>query len=320
MIDYIKVVVKDQQLAGYLRANLKTLFDSYQTRIIENGDGNTYKTIFTTYKGLSFKITESGAIIIEGSLHKYKNGGEHNFDDFSYCSLVETIRDLCSRFKINPAEANVHNVELGVNIIIPFDPTEVTDRCILLFNSRGLIKPSPITKNDAQGFERGVRFELTEYCLKVYNKGKQYNQIQNILRVEYKTKKARIIGGIGIVNLLDLCNIEKLRDLTELHLYPTFDQLLLDEFVDESAMNKLEQKHFHQRLNFSGYWKKASRTQRKRNKDLLQDIYSKYSMSDIKALVRNLMKQKVDQLLQLTTEALLVYEELKNQNVYVFTL
>jgi hypothetical protein len=86
-------------------------------------------------------------------------------------------------------------------------------------------------------------FQLTDYSIKIYNKSKQYKQETNILRVELKITRKRLLEKLGINQLEDLLNcgayIELFKEFTD-----KFEQLLIvDRFdidlVPENDYNRL---------------------------------------------------------------------------------
>ena len=310
MIDYVRLLIRDAGLSKYLLSGIDTLFDTHSTTATTTAGRETIN-VDAMYNGLRFKITESGVVIIDGSFHKTMNKGIHNYNNFSYGSLLRVVADLCTRFSIDPHRTIVQNVEIGVNVNSPFDPQEFTDRCAFLFSGAGVTRPSPIIKGDSKGFDKGIRFNLSEYAIKIYNKGAQYNQQQNILRIEYKSLKSRAIEKAGIKTLYDLCSISKLNTLVNDYLLDRFNCILVDEIVDAADLNNREQGHYFKRLDYVS-WRDTKGKQRVRNKDYIKQIYHKHSQSDFKTIVGGLIESKSQELLTLTMECVALLTAIKN--------
>lgn len=264
-IDYTKIRIKDQYLAENLKRNSDGLLGNYTVKTTKTNDNVTVIT-HGTYKGLRFKIADTGIVVIDGSLHKAMNHGLHNHNDFSYYDLLCVVSDLCNTFGINPHDALIESLEIGVNLDLSYDPQEFTDRCSFIFTNAGVIRPSPIVKRDLRGFDNGIRFDLGEYAVKIYNKSRQYNLDNHKLRVEYKTRKSRAIKNTGIETLYDLCDIGKLQFLVDNYLMAKFNGVMVDEVVSDSDLETAnERRHYHNRLDYV-YWRGAKGKQRQRNR------------------------------------------------------
>jgi len=155
-----------------------------------------------TYLGLEFKIYDSGLITIEGSLHKYWNKGEHNFNDFGSVALDEVIKDLWTKFNIAPQQCVLKQLEIGVNIIPPIPTNNIIEHCFLHKTT-----PFEVIKNSDEG--KYIQAEHSQYFIKVYNKKLHYAnkgfKIDNeILRFEIKYRKMEKLNKIGIFTLGDL--------------------------------------------------------------------------------------------------------------------
>lgn len=217
----------------YLNANILNMIDGIKTGNINisiqkeldwtisvNEKTGEVKTIKTAEcQGLLF-IDKGNRVYLKGSLHKYFNNGQHNYNDFAFNDLANTIDQLKTRFGIDPNTTLLENVEFGVNIELPFTP----DRVI---NSLVLHKGEPFNKF-TKG--RGVECNHAQYFIKVYNKGQQFNLKKNLLRVEVKVIKMQYFQGqkIAIKTIGDLLNTETLQALGEL-LTRTVNEILFTD-------------------------------------------------------------------------------------------
>jgi hypothetical protein len=105
---------------------------------------------------------------------------------------------------VSPHIIEVHAVEFGVNIHTDMPPDLILARFIF-FKQKGFERQTKF-----KGSNRGYiqRCTLSNYQLKAYNKGLQYNLNENILRYEIKVTKMQFfknkISGIQYLNdLLD---------------------------------------------------------------------------------------------------------------------
>ena len=171
-------------------------------------------------------------IEISGSLHKYYEsvhmGKRENWTQYSISKLAWTIDRLSQVFDRNTKKFEIRSLEFGVNLIVDFDPKKIIERCIVNYN--GGMKSETNRYGDTGYF---CEFERVQYYIKIYDKGKQYNRPDNILRFEYKTKKMEPINIKGIRTLGDFLVPQKLNCLKNV-LLKKFDDLLI---VDRYSIN-----------------------------------------------------------------------------------
>src|SRR5690606_10731654 len=112
---------------------------------------------------------QSFYLTIKGSLHKnFYNGS--NYLPFRCQDLQEQINHLCKNLCINPKEAKIFTLEVGLNISTPFKVTPFIRRNIISY------KGNPFNRYtaDRQGKCLGVVCQLSQYALKIYDKGLQF--------------------------------------------------------------------------------------------------------------------------------------------------
>ena len=83
------------------------------------------------YCGLIFKKRRN-AVEVSGSLHKLKNDGKHNCDDFSFldfCYILDRV--ISVMLLLNPDITVFNRFEFGVNVQLPFCPQRFLDAIIL---------------------------------------------------------------------------------------------------------------------------------------------------------------------------------------------
>jgi len=125
MIDGIKVfnlsvpsnkLLENPLLADYWHTNVK------------NTDGEIKKE-FAEYFGLSFTVKNRN-VRLQGSIHKYKNHGKHNYDDFTSHEVKNVLTELSEHFSINLYRSELNNLEFGVNVELPFSPKLILDNIV----------------------------------------------------------------------------------------------------------------------------------------------------------------------------------------------
>lgn len=216
MIDFIKVKTKrvDPQIceeSDYI------FLDSIKRQRSRSGFSTT---LVYQFAALRIRITEANSFI-EGSLHKMCNevytGKSQNFDDFNFGKLCEIIEYICNHLKIKPENLIIQNLEYGLNIRTRLAPARILSVHTIHYKS----KPVSINRDKISGEEaKYYRWQLSEYWIKLYDKGLHFNRRQNLLRLEKKITKSRSLHKIGIRTLYDLLDVK---------LFP----LLLNDLVNE---------------------------------------------------------------------------------------
>lgn len=209
LIDFIKIIIKDLK-PSILEANhLLDFYDNINTTTGEIKTKNRlgqqitpFKTAF--YNGLEFKIYETGLITLSGSLHKYWNNGEHNYNDFDLTSVLCVLKDLKSKFNIVAENSVLKCLEIGINIIPSIPTNEVLKHCFL-----HKTKPFEDLKNSDEG--KYKQAQHSQYIIKIYNKALHYRSKgfdikDEILRFEIKYTKMQKLNEKDIYSLQDLIN------------------------------------------------------------------------------------------------------------------
>lgn len=157
-----------------------------------------------SYKGLEFKIYDTGTITLSGSLHKYWNNGAHNYNDFNNEAVLFVLNDLNSKFDIDPNKCILKCLEIGINITPPVPTNEILDNCLL-----HKTKPFEYQINSDEGKYKQVQH--SQYIIKIYNKALHYKSKgfkikDEIMRFEIKYTKMQKLNEKGIFCLQDLIN------------------------------------------------------------------------------------------------------------------
>ena len=209
LIDFIKIIIKDLN-PSILEANL--LLDFYDTVNLTTGEIKTINrngqkvtpSKNASYKGLEFKIYDTGTITIAGSLHKYWNDGAHNYNDFNIDAILSVLQDLKTKFDIEPEQCVLKCLEIGINIIPSIHTNEIIDNCFL-----HKTKSFEHKHNSDEGNYK--QWEHSQYIVKLYNKALHYIrkgfEIEiEIMRFEIKYIKMQKLNERGIFTIGDLIN------------------------------------------------------------------------------------------------------------------
>lgn len=197
-LDFIKarVIGLDK---NYFLDNSNLIF----TPQFEQGTTDTVKYWYLLHENIKIRVYETGAIFLSGSLHKYFNNGIHNYNDFGNTQFDEVVSRLNIEFGILPENLYLLCIEYGVNISPPIDTTQILNNC---FEHKKVDFVEPI--RNVKGTYKQV--EHTNYILKVYDKGKQYDTPAPILRIEVKQTNWSEYRKQGFNTLKEFIKTDKL--------------------------------------------------------------------------------------------------------------
>ncbi|SFE42975.1 hypothetical protein [Flavobacterium xueshanense] len=249
MIDNVKLFVNDKH--------------RFENHIINNGLMELSSTV-NHYTGevneypkrgndlnLNVNITQNQATIL-GSIHKYNNikedRGNQNYNDFSFCQIVEVIRELEEKYQIkNEKDTSITNLEFGFNLVVEKDPKLIIDSNLLMNNYKS---PNKNLKFLGRGDYK--EFQLTDYNIKFYNKSKQFKLGTHVLRIELKITRKRFLQKLDIYSLEDL-----MYNWTYVKLFEDF----IDKFeglmiVDEFDADLIPEKDYNKLIKYTNpnYW------------------------------------------------------------------
>lgn len=246
-----------------------------------------------TYKGLEFKIYQTGTITLSGSLHKYWNDGAHNYNDFNYEAVLFVLSDLHKKFGIDPNKCILKCVEIGINITPPIPTNEILDNCLL-----HKTKPFEYQINSDEGKYKQVQH--FQYIIKIYNKtlhyqSKGFKVRPEIMRFEIKYTKMQKLNEKNIFCLQDLINYglqnfknEVLNEWQNVLFYDNTIQI--DLLSSKSKMSILEYSN-------QNYWTGLLANNQTKNftyhKNQLKKIVAKNS-NKVKDLTAEIMGKKID--------------------------
>ena len=283
MIDYVKIELF-QEVNSFEENPLLE-----KVREFNDATGEVIGNHFTAIlNGIRFRFYDSGRIFIDGSLHKFKNKGIHNYDDYFFFQFLATVVKLEEDFGINIGHARLLNLEYGVNIIPPIPSKKIIEG--LMFYKTTRFKDIHLAQPG-----RFKRVDLQRFSIKVYDKGAQYQELDHeLLRVEIQVKKMAYFNKIEIETLADLLDKDKLRRLG-LDLISKWSSLL---FFDPTIFEN-EYSYQDENLKWSNphYWKQYRYIYSNSRKYISKEIenFEEYSLKygkGTKSAVGNLIETK----------------------------
>lgn len=302
--------------------NLTIMFDGIKTKIsgipINEFMQNPYLSFFphkdrrniisqrAEFKGLDIRIYNNATISIKGSLHKYYNSGEHNYNEFNLSQFVVVLNDLSESLGINPFLASLHNLEFGVNVILPFNTKEFIERIV---SYKGKDFDKRIFKEEGYLYA----YPMKHYILKIYDKGLQYKRPENVLRFEIAVKRMQFFKNNSIP-------IKALSDLTKPNIYQQLKGVLEEVFNDLVLFDPTALKHCkttqEKEVLLKGsnplYWvrlRKNNPENFKKKRARFRELISIYGKDD--------QKQKVFDLISVKNLTSPSSEDLENINLFL---
>ena len=225
MIDFVKFQIEDVNIDEIQRNELLNFIANLD---MKTGEIKT-KEIIAEYKNMKFIIKESKYLIIQGSLHKYKNEGVHNFDKFNYSELANVLNDISLKFNINLEKAKIQNIETGINFCSTHSSNIILMN--LLYHGGKKFKDISIKNGNYRLVEHD------RYYTKCYDKSLQNLLPFNLLRFELKYLKMYDLKKYEIKYLSDIMDKNKLNSLKELLLKDWKKTFLFDFTIDQSQLN-----------------------------------------------------------------------------------
>lgn len=186
---------------------------------------------------------------IAGSLHKYKNGDDTNYNAFTFQELSQTLDDLSERYGIDLASALIHSLEIGVNIQLDYTPQIILKNVICH-------KGKAFDSLDRRDKKLGLICVHTDYSVKLYDKGYQNKTPEldkYVLRYEVKLHRRRMLQPFGISTLADLKDIEKTTSLITL-LWERLSEIVFFDYSFKAKELSKSKRLNWERYSNPNYW------------------------------------------------------------------
>ncbi len=284
MIDFVNLSIHNLLPSKWLDNPILREY-GFDNIVVNEGTGEIKSRCNAEYKGLTFKVIPSAKSvdecikILSGSLHKYFNGGEHNYNRFTHNNCVRIVNELAKKFDIDPTKTVLHGLEFGVNLYLPYSPQRVIKSVVVHGN-----KPyEAINKNR----RNGVVCVRNNYEIKIYDKGFVSGQPQrNILRIEYKVLKMVDIECFKITFLSDLCDPLKVNPLLGLLTDTLENTVFIPYDIDLTVLSDREKLKI-QSMRIPSFWKELNKQNRVYNKIVLDRILKKCKAFDYQNDLKN---------------------------------
>jgi hypothetical protein len=194
------------------------------------------------YKDLSF-VKKYGRIEFKGSIHKYFNGGLHNYNDFNVVDISSVVSEIEEKFEADIYDTELCNLEFGVNVVFPFPVSKVLDNLLVH-------KGEPFNEDKKKGWHYYYCIHA-QYIIKVYDKSLQFDLPNNVLRFEVKVLTMQFLRkkGVEVRYFADLLNLNIYEPLSKI-LIETFEGILFrDNSIDENLIEKKDEKTYLRGIN-----------------------------------------------------------------------
>ena len=185
--------------------------------------------------------------IIQGSLHKFANQGEHNYDDFTYSRLTDTLDHIGKEFSLDLSKCKLQNLEVGLNIVPCLKTQELLEN-IVIHKGEEFKHVSMKSGNYRQAIH-------TAYYLKAYDKALHYNLPDPLFRWEIKMMRSVMIKRHDVTYLSDLYDKRNLERLLKDLINKWQETLVLDPTIRPTGMTGSEYDKLKTWM-YTDYWLK----------------------------------------------------------------
>jgi hypothetical protein len=238
--------------------------------------------------------TDINVIKLKGSYHKHAQRNT-NYNDYTLNDFERTTNELSKLLCISPLSFTLRCFEFGVNIKPSHNANDVLNALICY-------KGKEYEKRTYNGNGYLKRFVNTQYEIKIYNKSKQNDLPDNILRYEIKVLKMdyvkkKLKHPIKTIN--DLLNPEIIAGLTNILIESVENLYMYDYRINTKLIKSNRDKHtliecinpafwelYKETHSETGYKKKV-----KRFRELVQKYAPDNLQTDLKILVQNKLKE-----------------------------
>lgn len=280
------------------------------TSIEHRGRFETYQLTVkeTTHTGKKTKYI----LTISGSLHKNHFGGQ-NYSRFTFPDLYSQINYLCLKLHLNAEKCNLKNFEYGFNLPVKYNPIEVLDNDLISYK----YKPFSRMKTENQ-ISIGYESRLSEYRIKIYDKGLQHNLPDHLMRFEKAFSKMTLPKKFKIRTLADLVKSDNLKKLQTDLLNAWNNVFLFDSSLLINVDLTEKERLFLLKCRDPKFWKKIKYpTTRQRKREKFNRLILKYgSNQNIHAEIKELLQHEFKMCMVLPS----VKNETVKQSVYDFTV
>ena len=255
----LRVVVNAE--TGEIRKTSIVKDDMVQYTITYRGQLKTY---YIKVKEVR-KVNSSGYIIehyltVQGSLHK-NNGNGKNCHAFAWDDLQQEIEFIESLLHIKADQFRIYLLEVGVNIGMPLSPYDFLEDQLVSYKTNTFER----YYKDNNGICLGYFYRGSQFTVKLYDKGKQFNLPYELMRFELKYTKMQVLQNLQICRLSDLKEFDKVYKLGK-ELLRVWDDILVAShslYFNRGQLSVSENKLIENADN-PRYWEKLKRESQNR--------------------------------------------------------
>lgn len=281
MIDYVKVRLWN--------ANPKQFLEHPQLdfkSIVSVTTGEIYEGMEAKFQGLTFKIFRN-TIKMEGSLHKYWNLGLQNYNDFSAKSILFVLNELAEKFHFDLTRARLENLEVGVNLKLPFNSSKLISN--LIYHKMKGFQNISVDKGHY------VVACHERYRVKAYDKGTQFRLAEQVFRFELHHSKMIDVNKLGIWYLSDLLDNDKLTLLGN-NLKKEWNETYFFDWTLKYEKFSNREKQLYYAWQNADYWLTLDKNNRNKRRASYDKLVAKYS-NRIKEQIERLIENKLNDLI-----------------------
>tara|TARA_B110000046_G_scaffold73984_1_gene81867 strand:+ start:1016 stop:2083 length:1068 start_codon:yes stop_codon:yes gene_type:complete len=311
-LDYYSSISQNTgEVKGIRFTDPKGMFETTTYRETYEYQGIVFKKATSNKRFLNSEEKKSTYYTMEGSLHKFNNGGKYNFDRFSYSDFILAMDKICLRFSLNPWNLKLTNLEFGLNINLP-----ITSKNFISFLKTNKQKEHSITPYTDGGIM--LEFHFDQYRIKCYDKGTQnkklFNTPETLFRYEIHAKKAQYLDKLGVSTLGDLYNKDVWRTLNNT-LLKTFDQTVI--FNGQTRGKTPKKQTMISNMNNREFWKSLNKDSFKRFKTHCNNPELN-NVLDLKKQVYDIMNLEFEEVINAKEKHPRFYDSIKTQITPVF--
>lgn len=294
MIDFVKIKYRDKSVLETI-----ALKKSQELSLKQEVDFTTGDLVFPI-KGekwnFQIKIHEKSGFV-EGSIHKLSNvlksGESHNYNRFTKSELETSLKELNDVFP-GIVDEGVTQLEIGFNYKTSKKATEIVlDNLYIYLRDNPKFGYDHDLRRRYQGKGVMKKFDRSQYEIKVYDKGVQYDFSEFLLRVELKMTSRVLINKVGVFKVGDLLDERVLENCFNEYRERLKSLVLVDDYK-RAKRPPINGSSLEEVLT-SRYWtdqRKSSRTTFKRKKDAFYEYLFDQGLLN---LLQGLQKSTQDQ-------------------------
>jgi hypothetical protein len=308
MYDYWRLFIEDRDQIDRILNNPLFMFK----QVFEKNTAEVYSFPQSAkWENWEIEVFSPTHLLIMGSIHKFYHGT--NATDFTFNDAVRAIEHFCNVFELDPALARVENLEFGVNVRPVQNASEIIEQVICFKNTR------PNRPYESRKDYYFIEFDIGDYYVKVYDKGKQYNG-PNMLRFEIKAAKNRYLKKYaGITTLKDLTSVETMR-LLGVKINQVFKHVVFNDLsIELQTLTKADRKNYLLMKDPNEWAKhKKKRTSTHRNREnRFRTIVKQYGKTNIHGNLQDVIKQKTIELTKQPTSSVFTAKYMVNNNSFL---